>query len=238
MASHGNRSAVTTVLKLVIVAKGRTARWLITAVLAAVSSAALAIPALAKEESEYAPLTIRIIGADDERSFDVVSTGDQAGVSAFIERVGDSVLRGRGTPVGLPAPGLTDYYELALVQGPNAVNRLPWYGMPIARFFFYPARGSVPAYLRIRIARVSEPAHDAWLKAGPSLIGLVDGHRDGLAPVHPRPRPASEMPVAVWLTVAAAFLIVVVLLARLSSRCLRVTPRFGARPAAVRHAQD
>jgi len=60
--------------------------------------------------------------------------------------------------------------------------KLPWTGMPTARFYYYPARGRIPAHIRVRLARESEAAHDTWVVAKPSLVTMVERHALGLSP--------------------------------------------------------
>jgi hypothetical protein len=148
-----------------------------------VTAAALTpLAAMAKGRAFYAPLTVGIIGAGGERTFDANSGLDGDAAWTFVQQVDVSVV---GQSAALPAPALTTYYEIVVSQGSAAVNRLPWYGTPTAQFFYYSGRGKVPSYVRLHMARIAEPAHDTWLLATPSLTGMVQRHVQGLQPIRP-----------------------------------------------------
>ncbi len=162
-------------------------RRLLSGVIAVLVAGLATSTAVAKGEAngeEFLPLTIHIVGSGGDRSFAVVPGPDSQDLGRFIDdQIGAALAASSGARAGLPAPNLTDFYEIVFIQAPTAY-RLPWYGMPTGQFFYYPARGSLPAYVRLHIGRISEPVHDVWLIAGPSLMNLVERHRDGLQPIH------------------------------------------------------
>lgn len=173
-------------------------RRLLSGTIAVLVAGLATLAAVAKGE-DFLPLTIHLIGAGGDRSFAVAPGPDSQDLGAFIyDQVGGALAASSGAPPGLPAPSLTDFYEIVFIQAPTAY-RLPWYGMPTAQFFYYPARGSLQAYVRLHVARISEPVQDVWLIAGPSLTNLVERHRDGLQPIHPQPQPAPGLPAWSWL---------------------------------------
>ncbi|PZS08508.1 MAG: hypothetical protein DLM70_02580 [Chloroflexi bacterium] len=168
---------------------------------------------MAKGPDFYAPLTIRIIGAGGERTFDANGGLDGDAAWNFVQQVEVYVA---GQSVALPPQALSANYEIDFRQDSTAVNRLPWYGTPTAQFFYYQGRGSVPSYVRLHMARTSEPVHDTWLLATPSLTDMVQRHLQGLQPVRPsQPRPAIDSTaLGFGLLVALALLAGAVLIRR------------------------
>ena len=167
-------------------------------IVAAAASTALA--AMAKGPDFYAPMTVGIIGATGERPFDASGGVDGDAVWRFVQQVDVSVV-GQSAP--LPAPALSAYYEMVVSQGPAAVNKLPWYGTPTAQFYYYPGQGKVPPYVRLHMARISEPVHDTWLLATPTLTDMVQRHLQGLQPI----RPSQTTPAIDSIVIGLGFLL-------------------------------
>ena len=153
-----------------------------------------------KRPGFYAPLTVGVIGAGGERTFDANSGPDGDATWKFVQQVDASVV-GQSAP--LPAPGLSSYYEIVVSQGSAALNRLPWYGTPTAQFFYYPGQGTVPPYVRLHMARISEPVHDTWLLATPTLTDMVQRHLQGLQPI----RPSQTTPAIDSIVIGLGFLL-------------------------------
>ena len=172
--------------------------------------------ATAKGPDFYAPLRIRLVGSNGSRAFDAGSGPDQEATYQLTQQVVKAVA---SPSPGTVPPDAGDYYEVLFEQQPGAMTKLPWYGMPVARFFYHPAHGTAPAYLRIAVARQSEPTHEEWELVSPDSRDLLARHLSGLAPIRlPRPAPTPN-PMLPWLPPAAAlvfagFLLLVVTAAR------------------------
>src|ERR1700738_2371758 len=141
--------------------------WAVAVVLAAgLSPAAFA-------KGDDLPLNARIIGAAGARTIDFVAAVDPNWTTVFSDEVADiepmapTLVFGPG-PAGRRAPGLTIFYEIDFVQ-PLAADRFPGNGMRHAPFYFYPGRGSVPAYVRLHATRGSQRSVDGWLPAQPEF---------------------------------------------------------------------
>jgi hypothetical protein len=158
--------------------------------------------AVAKGPDFYGPLRIRLVGSDASRTFDATAVPDREPAYQLTQQVVQTV--------AVPSPGPTpaaagNYYEVVFEQQPSAVVRLPWYGMPTARFFYHPRHGTATAYLHVVVARESEPARETWEPVAPATADMLARHLTGLAPIDPtRPAggPANEMPR--WLLPALA----------------------------------
>jgi hypothetical protein len=188
--------------------------WLLlSSVVAVVLAGAFGSAALAKGDD--LPLNIRIVGAAGDRHIDFASGADPAGATIFrdqvanIEPMAPTLVFGPG-PAGRRAPGLTSYYEIDFTQ-PLAADRFPWNGMGNPHFYFYPAHGGVPAYVRLHVTRGSQPAVDGWLPALPQFADLVTARLNGLAPFQAAPQPPASPPGwwfgAVLLLVGAGVLV-------------------------------
>jgi hypothetical protein len=180
----------------------------------------------AKGPDFYGPPTVRIVGSSGQRTFDPSGGPDGAAVWEFTQEVGLST---EGQARSVSSPGLPDSYEILFTQGPTATIKLPWYGTPTARFFYYPARGGVPAHVRLYMARASEAPHVTWLVASTSLSAMVERHAEGLAPARAQlPRP-DVVPAAVGLGLMVTVLLSVGVLARRVwvPRLRRATPNSG-----------
>ncbi|MDQ6945536.1 MAG: hypothetical protein M3256_04525 [Actinomycetota bacterium] len=213
---------------------------LLSGVLAGVLVASFGSMAFAKGDD--LPLNVRMVGLGGERGIQFVSGGDLNGAAAFsdqvadIEQVATSLVFGSGRPASLPTPGLTDFYEIDFTQ-PLAADRFPWNGMPSPQFYYYPAHGSLPAYVRLHMARGSQPAVDGWLLARPGFIDLINRHLNGLAPLHPQPTPPNY-PVGWWLLGPVLLFVVasLLLLRRLLPRYLFTRRRVPSERRQVPHA--
>jgi hypothetical protein len=169
--------------------------WAVAVVLAAgLSSTAFA-------KGDDLPLNARISGAAGARTIDFVAAVDPTWATVFSDEVADmepmapTLVFGPG-PAGRRAPGLTIFYEIDFAQ-PLAAYRFPWNGMTSPHFYFYPARGGIPAYVRLHVTRGSQPAVDGWIPAQPEFTNLVTPYLDGLSPLQPaaqRPAP----PIGLW----------------------------------------
>src|ERR1700694_950285 len=174
-------------------------RRLLGSAVALVPAAGLSPAAFAKGDD--LPLNARIIGAAATRTIDFVAAVDPTWATVFSDEVADmepmapTLVFGPG-PAGRRAPGLTTFYEIDFAQ-PLAAYRFPWNGMTSPHFYFYPARGGIPAYVRLHVTRGSQPAVDGWLPAQPEFTNLVTPYLDGLSPLQPaaqRPAP----PLGLW----------------------------------------
>jgi hypothetical protein len=171
---------------------------LLGTVLATMLAGGLGSAALAKGNG--LPLNVRIVGAAGERQIDFVSSANLDGALAFnnqvadLEQVATPLVFSAGRQGGWPNPGLASYYEIDFNQ-PLTTDRFPWNGMSRPHFYFYPTRGSTPAYVRLHVTRGAEPPVDGWLLARPEFTQLVAPHLNGLTPMHPPPQ---QVPVR-WL---------------------------------------
>jgi hypothetical protein len=167
--------------------------------------------ASAKGPDFFGPMRIRLVGSNGARAFDASSGPDQEAKYQLTQQV--------VAAVAAPAAGTVpsdagDYYEILFEQQPGAMTRLPWYGMPVARFFYHPGHGTSPAYLRIAVARQSEPMHETWELVSRDGGDLFARHLSGLAPIRvTRPAPApnpmlSWLPPSVALVLAGSLLLV------------------------------
>src|SRR4030081_2690510 len=92
--------------------------------------------ASAKGLDFYGPLRIRLVGSDGTHAFDSGSEADREPAFQLTQQMAEVV----AAPYGGPAPaGAGDCYEVVFDQQPGATTRLPWYGMPTARFFYHRA---------------------------------------------------------------------------------------------------
>jgi hypothetical protein len=193
----------------------RYCRLLLGTALAVALAGGLSSTAFAKGDG--LPLSVRILGAAGERQIDFVSSADLEGALAFNNQVAD--LEQMATPLvfsagrqgGWPNPGLASYYEIDFNQ-PLTADRFPWNGMSRPQFYFYPARGSTPAYVRLHVTRGSQPAVDGWQPARPEFTKLLTPHLIGLTPIHPTRAPAAYqgawLPATVLLFLGASVFLV------------------------------
>jgi hypothetical protein len=174
---------------------------LLAGVLSSLLSAGFGSAASAKGDD--LPLNIRIVGLAGERNVELVSSGDLEGALAFdgqvadLEEMATSLVFGSAWPGARTAPGLVSFYEIDFTQ-PLVADRFPWNEMRSPHFYFYPAHGSVPAYLRVHVTRGPQPAVDGWLLARPEFTQLIAPRLDGLTPIHTAPQP-SGYGVGWWL---------------------------------------
>jgi hypothetical protein len=177
----------------------RSRTLLLSGVLAALLAAAFGVSAFAK--GEELTLSVRIVGAAGERDIKFVSDEDLARAAPFSEQIADleqmatPLVFGSDRPVGQPTPGLTEFYEIDFTQT-LATYRFPWNGMSSPRFYFYPAHGN-PAYVRLHVARGSQPAVDGWVLARPAFTDLIMPHLVGLTPIHSQ-MAKSAQPFGFW----------------------------------------
>ena len=194
----------------------------IGALFTAAAAACTPLAALAKGPDFYVPLTIAIVGAGGQRTFDASGGADGDAAWKFVQQIEVSVA---GQSAALPTPGLSAYYEIVFRQGSAAVNRLPWYGTPTAQFFYYPGRGDTPPHVRLHMAGISEPVRDTWLPAAPSLTAMVQRHLEGLQPLRP-----SGSPLAI-ASMALGVGLLLILLALAGGLLLRWSGSFRLRAA-------
>jgi hypothetical protein len=171
--------------------------------LASLGSAALA-------KGDDLPLNIRIVGADGDRIIDFASGADPAGATIFSDQVADiepmapALVFGPG-PAGWRAPGLTSFYEIDFTQ-PLAADRFPWNGMGSPHFYFYPAHGGIPAYVRLHVTRGSQSAVDGWIPAQAEFTNRVTARLNGLEPFRATPQPPAS-PAGWWWLGAVVLLV-------------------------------
>ena len=154
--------------------------------------------ASAKGLDFYGPLRIRLVGSDGTHAFDSGSEADREPAFQLTQQMAEVV----AAPYGGPAPtGAGDYYEVVFDQQPGATTRLPWYGMPTARFFYHRARGNTLSHLRVVVARESQPARETWEPVEPATAAMIEAHLGGLAPIRATGPPAAAPanPKSTWL---------------------------------------
>src|ERR1700730_12289890 len=194
--------------------------WAVAVVLAAgLSSAAFA-------KGDDLPLNAHSIGAAGARTIDFVAAVDPNWTTVFSDEVADmepmapTLVFGPG-PAGRRAPGLTTFYEIDFDQ-PLAAYRFPWNGMTRPHFYFYPARGGVPVYVRLHVTRGSQPAVDGWLPAQPEFTNLLAPYLDGLSPIQSAPQSTAPPPGWWWLAPVLLLIRASVVLLRLGGYFLTV----------------
>ncbi len=178
----------------------RSRSLLLGGVLAILLAAGYSSAALAKGQD--LPLNVRIVGAAGEHDIKFVSSEELDRAAPFsdqvsgMEQLATPLVFGSERPLRQPAPGQTDFYEIDFTQQ-LAAYRFPWNGMRSPQFYFYPAYGGTPAYVRLHVARGSQPAVDGWLLARPGFTELITPHLSGLAPIHSEPQTPAQ-PVGWW----------------------------------------
>jgi hypothetical protein len=178
----------------------RSRSLLLGGLLASLLAAGFSSAALAKGQD--LPLNFHIVGAAGTQDIKFVSGEELAAAAPFTDQVADleklatPLVFGSERPVGLPAPGLTDFYQIDFTQ-PLAAYRFPWNGMRSPQFYFYPAHGGTHAYVRLHVARGSQPAVDGWLLALPGFTELITPYLSALTPIHSQPQPPAQ-PVGWW----------------------------------------
>jgi hypothetical protein len=178
----------------------RSRSLLLGGVLAILLAAGFSSAALAKGQD--LPLNVRIVGAAGEHDIKFVSSEELDRAAPFNDQVADMeklatpLVFGSERPVSLPAPGLTDFYEIDFTQL-LAAYRFPWRGMRSPQFYFYLAQGGTPAYVRLHVPRGSRPAVDGWLLARPGFTELITPYLSGLTTIHSEPQPPAQ-PVGWW----------------------------------------
>jgi hypothetical protein len=131
------------------------------------------------------PLNVHIVGAAGNQDIKFVSSEELAAAAPFTDQVADMeklatpLAFGSERPVSLPAPGLTDFYDIDFAQQ-LAAYRFPWNAQPSVLL------------LRLHVARGSQPSVDGWLLALPGFTELITPHLSGLTPIHTVPQPPTH----------------------------------------------
>jgi hypothetical protein len=174
-------------------------------VLALVVAWAAADVVSAKGPDFYGPLRIRLVGSDGTRAFDASSDAERDPAYQLTQQVVQAV----AAPSAGPAPADAGaFYEVVFEQPRDAIVRFPWYGMPVARFFYHPGRGTGPPHLRVVVARESQPAHETWEQVAPGTSNLLARHATGLAPIQEnRAAGTTAQGTPSWLLSMVLFLI-------------------------------
>jgi hypothetical protein len=178
----------------------RSRSLLLGAVLAILLAAGFNAAALAKGQD--LPLNVHVVGAAAHQDIKFVSGEELAAAAPFTDQVADleklatPLVFGSERPVSLPAPGVIDFYAIDFTQL-LAAYRFPWRGMRSPQFYFYPAQGGTPAYVRLHVTRGSQAAVDGWLLARPGFTELITPYLSGLTPIHSEPQPPAQ-PVGWW----------------------------------------
>jgi hypothetical protein len=175
----------------------------------------------AKGPDFYGPLRIRLVGSDGTRTFDASANGE--GEPAY--QLTQQVVQAVAAPSAGPAPeDAGAFYEVVFEQPRDAIVRFPWYGMPVARFFYHPGRGTGAPHLRVVVARESQQAHETWEQVAPGTSDLLARHATGLAPIQgTRAGATTAQATPSWLLSMVLFLIGAGLLFAMARRRRRAT---------------
>jgi hypothetical protein len=193
-----------------------------------------AVTGEAKGPDLLAPLKVEIIGQSGQRTIDASTGPDGVAAYEFVQQV---ELVSVGQAHSVAAPALTESYEIAFHQGATANVKLPWTGMPVARFYYYPARTNIASHVRLRMEREGQAPVDTWLVASPGMDAMMARNLHGLIATSDGPSggdsPATIRMIALLAFAAIFTLFGLALIASLRARLSRGWRRSGTVRAAV-----
>jgi hypothetical protein len=193
-------------------------------VIAVSLATAVTKPAAAKDGYLFAsPFVVQLDGADANRSFVVSSGQDQAAVQTLIRQL-SSQIQG-ASPTAVPITDAVPHFRLFINRMSGQPYDLPWFAMPSAKFWYYPAGGGSSAHLLVRIAGGLQPAREAWSPAASAVVAFMTRHTVGLTPAGAGDAVPNGAPYELLLMVAGAGALVIASAVPWQRRRRVLTPR-------------